>query len=324
MSRREMRRIDSQHKGFSTMKRHVLLFALVAVTAPSARADFLIRIGDKDGFGYNNAPGFRAANGGLANRDGAGVLENGDFLPDINQNGSTKNNSNDEFDFRSTAEVANTSFQAGFGVSNTAGTVGSSFTDISLTRSYDARSAAGRVLIGGDPINGLIRGTGGLFPAPPSSTLPNQPGFVFHFDVDRGVLDPSAPIFFNLVFGDYDVVPAEVQITDIDGDSRIIPLMRQGRGDDGLIQAATANLRFNEVFTDAGSVFSGFLKVDFIAPNEPYTAFDYVELSPTALVPEPASLSILGAGALCLLCYTRSRRARAGRGRRKLSTPVRA
>ena len=250
-------------------------------------------------------PAFRAANGGLANRDGVGVLENGDFLPDINQNGSTRNNSNDEFDFRSTAEVANTSFQTGFGVSNAAGTVGSSFTDISLARTYDARSAAGRVLIGGDPINGLIRGAGGPFPAPPSSTLPNQPGFIFHFDLDRGVLDPSAPIFFNLVFGDYEVFPAEIRITDVKGDARIITLMRQGRGDDGLIQAATANLKFDEIFTDAGSVYSGFLKVDFIAPNEPYTAFDYVELSPTALVPEPASLAMLGAGALCLICYAK-------------------
>jgi hypothetical protein len=32
--------------------------------------------------------------------------------------------------------------------------------------------------------------------------------------------------------------------------------------------------------------------VDFQAPDEPYTAFDYVELSPAALVPEPASLVI--------------------------------
>jgi len=39
-------------------------------------------------------------------------------------------------------------------------------------------------------------------------------------------------------------------------------------------------LEFNEVFTknDAGG-WDGFVRVVFVAPNDPYTAFDYVELS---------------------------------------------
>ncbi|MBT7235290.1 MAG: hypothetical protein HN861_19755, partial [Rhodospirillaceae bacterium] len=52
------------------------------------------------------------------------------------------------------------------------------------------------------------------------------------------------------------------------------------RGLDGLIQARTALLRFDEVFTrDENGDWRGFAGVEFFAPAEPYTAFDFVELS---------------------------------------------
>src|SRR5262249_55006440 len=71
--------------GCSTMKRLSLaLVVFLAVGSPRVHADVIARIGDIDGFGYGAAPGFRAANGGLANAHGDAVLTNRDFLPDIN------------------------------------------------------------------------------------------------------------------------------------------------------------------------------------------------------------------------------------------------
>jgi hypothetical protein len=53
------------------------------------------------------------------------------------------------------------------------------------------------------------------------------------------------------------------------------------------------------VFLDGGSSWNGFLRVDFIAPNEPFTSFDYVELSTVPLVaPEPGSLALAAIGLL--------------------------
>jgi len=289
---------------------------LMMTSATITHAGSLIRIGDIDGFGYGVAPGFRAANGGPANLDGVGVLDNKDFLPDINRDGNVATGSNDEFDFRSTAEINNASVFAGVGVTSTTGTTGSKYTDISLARTYDARSAAGQVLIGGNPNVGLVRGTGGPFPDPSSDTLPNQPGFVFNFVADKSVYPTPTPIFFNLIFGDYDVTPANVTITLANNSTKVLGLTTQDNSvANGLIQAATVTLLFSDVFTDGGSVWNGSLKVDFVAPNEPYTAFDYVELSTVPLIatPEPPALSMMSIGLTAVVLAVALQRRSRGR-----------
>lgn len=44
-------------------------------------------------------------------------------------------------------------------------------------------------------------------------------------------------------------------------------------------------LDFDEIFTaDGDGNWDGFVRVVFFAPNDPYTAFDYVELSLFGLV----------------------------------------
>jgi hypothetical protein len=112
-------------------------------------------------------------------------------------------------------------------------------------------------------------------------------------------VDTSTQLFFNLIFGDYDVVPANVTLTFASAPARTVTLTTQPGAADGLIQAASATLNFNEVFTATTGGYNGFLQVDFIAPNEPYTAFDFTELSVTKIstdLPEPASLALLGLG----------------------------
>jgi hypothetical protein len=246
---------------------------------PSAAAvpfDF-IRIGDLDGFGFNPTAGLVRTTGAPADTNGNGLLQQTEFLPDRNHDGAVATGAGDDFDNRSAAEVANTAAPSGSGFTNT-GSSGSKWTDISLSTSF----------------------TGPNFPDSGGPGVPNQPSFLYKFHVAGGDVSPSTQLFFNLVFGDYDVVPANITLTFASAPQRTVTLTTQSGAADGLIQAASALLNFNEVFTDDGSGgWNGLLQVDFIAPNEPYTAFDFTELSVTqisATIPEPATVALLALG----------------------------
>jgi choice-of-anchor A domain-containing protein len=179
-------------------------------------------IGDIDGFGIAPAGLVRATpypHNQPADVDGDGILEPGEYLPDWNLNGSTAVGSNDDFDFRSTAERNATN--------------GAQYTDHSRTPEGAS--------------NG-IRFTF-TFPVPvPGDT---------NYGVDH---------FINLVFGDYDVVPASIQV-----DGVTVPLTTQGGNQDGLVQRAYATVPW-------AALTDGQVIITIIAPNEPYLAFDYALL----------------------------------------------
>lgn len=240
---------------------------LMAATASAVPFEY-VRIGDFDGFGWGNGAGLTAANGGPCNIDGAGFLNAGDYLPDMNGNGSTATGSGDDWDNRSAAEFGG-AFVTAVGASDAGGTTGSEYTDVTISNSYSQ-----------DP------GT--------------WPGFVFDFYVEGTDIAVGTDVYVNTMFADYDVTPAKITYTRADGTSFDAPLTAQGSGDDGLIQVAFATIPFSDVFTAEGTGYRASLRVDYVAPNEPYLAFNFAEVSVDP-IPEPTSLTLLALGALGLL-----------------------
>lgn len=275
------------------MKTAIALGLTAALGSSTVIADAFeyIRIGDVDGLGYGFATGLNGADGASANRGGGGVLSTGDLLPDLNNDGSLAWDTGDDFDNRDAETIACVGC-----LSIAAGTTGELFTDISLSTGYDTSSASNQVY----NANTSSFGAGGAFPMPPASSKPNQPGFVFDFSVAGIDVNPSADFYLNLIFADYDVTPAEVQFKRADATTFTEAVTVQPGDEDGLIQAAFVTLSFSDIFTASGPDYTGFLEVNFDAPNEPYTAFDFVELSTDQIeiepTPVPPTLLLLGLG----------------------------
>jgi choice-of-anchor A domain-containing protein len=91
--------------------------------------------------------------------------------------------------------------------------------------------------------------------------------FTFTFPVPvPGDTNYGVDHFINLVFGDYDVVPASIRV-----DNAVVSLTTQGGNQDGLVQRAYATVPW-------ASMTDGQVVITIIAPNEPYLAFDYALL----------------------------------------------
>lgn len=290
------------------MKKNALLSIAVAGSLLIGSQAFAtpftkIRIGDQDGFGFDVDTNFinlkgdalASASPGPADRNGDGVLRAGDVLPSFNNNSTVATGDQDDFDNRLFESIN------GSGFSDT-GSAGTLFTDISLSTSYNTSKSANQVY----NANTSSFGAGGAFPDGSPGALPNQPGFLFNFLVAGTDIVAGTPIYFNMVFGDYDVVPASIKFTFGPGKgNKTLPVSPQNTTPtplDGLIQSAFAVLDFSDVFTASGANWQGFVDVDFLAPNEPYTAFDFVELAlaPIAPVTEPGTLLLLSGGLLGL------------------------
>lgn len=293
----------------------VAVATLAAATSVHAGPFTHIRIGDIDGFGYGAGSGFAAANGSAVDQNGDGVLWVGDFLPDVDGNGTVATRilsdppQNDDFDNRTLGGADAGVTCEGCVVGNT---TGSEWTDVSLSTSYDMSQSEGAVW---NDNTGTL-GIGGAFPDPLGSDEPNEPSFRLDFSVAMGDIDPTADVFFNLLFGDYDVDPMQITLTNAFGTNLIFDLSTQPGAEDGLIQAAFAPLAFSYVFAPMGTHWVGVIDVTVRAPSEPYTAFDFVELSTTPIgadppspspAPEPATATIVGLGLLGLWAAKRHR-----------------
>lgn len=232
----------------------------------------VIRIGDRDGFGFGEGEGLTAAYGKPVNKDGEGLLSVGDFLPDVNGDGKISNrDGGDSFDNRSDAEVAGT-FLTGSGFIDT-GSKGSDYTDLALATSFGKADSptAGRPFPDG------------------SSKKPNQPSFKFDFKVSKDKLPEGTPLYLNVMLGDFDVEPGQVTLTSTDGTQVTQPLELSAKGKkDGVIQAAATSLDFDRVFSDgdangAAGYWLGSLTVDVDGPDEPFWAFDFAEIGTTKI-----------------------------------------
>ncbi|MFT7573454.1 MAG: hypothetical protein ACI9JL_004518 [Paracoccaceae bacterium] len=185
----------------SIMKSFASALIVTLLTSGSAAATpfEFVRIGDQDGFGFTGIGNLLAANGASADTNGNGLLQQTEFLPDLNNDGASQ--TLDNFDNRSAAEIGDTSSASGTGYTDF-GNTGSKWTDIGLSTKY----------------------RGSAFPDPGGPARPNNPSFQFHFHVGAGDIIEDSTIFFNLVFGDFDVTPATVDLTFASAAARTIAL----------------------------------------------------------------------------------------------------
>lgn len=257
---------------------------LICLSQAAAAAPFeFIRIGDFDGFGFSSSflANQKAANGGPADTNGNGVLDQNEFLPDQNRDRTlnTDSNSNgvDNFDNRTAAERAG-SRVTGIGFTDR-GSSGSERTDISLSQSFT------------DIPN-----------FPPGDRTKNT--FKFEFFVEDDSIVANTPVFFNLIHGDFGESSANsgsIVISGRNGNSRSAPLLRQDQlpggkaQNDGLIQSSSAELSFDEVFAPVADGYEGEVEVQFNF-SDAFVAVDFVELSveEIAFDPPDAALGQIG------------------------------
>ena len=244
-----------------------------------------IRIGDQDGFGFTKTKGLlrptlrnsfgfdfeggarRSPNSTAADTNGDGILRQGEFLPDLDGDGRVAWFAGDDFDNRAPEEMVDRNNFCRGCLAVHDGTRGSIWTDLALST-------------GAEGFN---------WPDEDGPAAPNNATFVFDFTVKGDQIAAGSLIFFNLVYGDYDIVPAIVGVEFAKAEPRILEIENIGP-DDGLIQARSAVLNFKEVFTaDNQGNWHGWVRVTFNAPREPYTAFDFVELSLFQIAQAPGS-----------------------------------
>ena len=110
-------------KRFTTSAAFLAMLSVLPMQAGAVS----ILIGDVDGFGFSPTTGLQAANGSAADTNGNGLLESGEYLPDLNGDHAVAYNTGDNFDNRSAAEASATN--------------GAQYTDVALSRNYSGSPA---------------------------------------------------------------------------------------------------------------------------------------------------------------------------------------
>ncbi len=102
------------------MKRNLIAASstLALMLASGQAGAVTMLIGDVDGFGFTNPNAYESAQNTNPDTDGDGIIEAGEYLPDLDNDGHVWVNGHDEFDNRSAAEASATN--------------GAQWTDISL------------------------------------------------------------------------------------------------------------------------------------------------------------------------------------------------
>ncbi len=88
------------------MKRIYIVLVSLLLLPPVGADAVTSYIGDADGFGWGAGTGLLGADHNPAERNATGLLDSGDVLPDINQNGNVATGSGDDWDNRSGAEAS--------------------------------------------------------------------------------------------------------------------------------------------------------------------------------------------------------------------------
>lgn len=245
------------------MTRRILtLSSAIALASVSLNAGAVtLLIGDVDGFGYVNPnASYLSAQGVAPDTNGNGVIEPGEYLPDLDGDGAVHVTRNDEFDNREANEVSSTN--------------GAQWTDVSLEDFFV--DTDGDPNFGNSPADGLT--------------------FTFNFAVPTmGDADFGVDHFINFVFGDYDVTPARLIV-----DGTVVPLTAQSNADDGLAQLAYADIAWasmtdGEVIIQIQAPNEPYLAVDYAYLHTENTA---APLPDSGQIPAPAPLALLGFGLL--------------------------
>ena len=226
-------------------------------------------VGDIDGFGFDSTSGLIGFDGFAADRDGDGMLDSGDVLPDLDDNGIIACLANDPV----TGEARGDNFDNRSSVE--AGDSYARWTDVALSNCYS--EAPG----------------GYVWKADSAS-------FKFTFEVPTiGSDDYGKEHFVNLVYGDYDSDPMHAVV---EGEDVGLLGNRDAGGLDGYIWRAYAPVAWSDML-------DGEVLIDIVAPGEPYVVFDYALLDTEPISnPAPGAIILAGLG-VSLTGWLRRRRA---------------
>jgi hypothetical protein len=241
-----------------------ILLCLFMVSVHSRAFAVTTYIGDVDSFGHPDVSSLIGADGTAADRDGNGILESGDVLPDIDEDGYVwlkENVIGDVYDNRSIVEKSALTDER--------------WTDVVLTSYFVDYT------IGNETHNG--------------PGFPDDASFTFNFALPQiGAPDYEMNHFVSFVYGDYDVDPmyavVEGETVQLNGN--------YDAGLDGYIWRAYAPVTWEQMLDGVVTIQIDAPNEPYVLFD--YVLLD-VDPIQTPTVPVPAAIWLLGSGLLGLV-----------------------